>query len=125
MKHLMWSVSAAILISGCKAKVPEIETPISDFAANFQEQLLDAKAGDVIDIPAGTHNFQRSLSLTADGVTLRGAGMDKSILSFKGMRLKSMKAKILSFEMFGPNGQMAPTPKTGHMGYILCKPPMS
>ena len=84
MKHLMWSAAAAIFITGCTAKSPEIDAPVSDFAASFQEKLLDAKAGDVIDIPAGIHNFQRSLSLTIDGVTLRGAGMDKSILSFKG-----------------------------------------
>ena len=42
-----------------------------------------AKPGDVIEIPAGTHQINRSLSLKIDGVTLRGAGMDQSILSFK------------------------------------------
>ena len=47
-------------------------------------KLLDAKAGDVIDLPEGKFTFDRSLSLTADGVTLRGKGMDKTILSFKG-----------------------------------------
>jgi len=46
-------------------------------------QLLDAKPGDVIEIPEGVFSFNRSLSLTVDGVTIRGAGMDKSILSFK------------------------------------------
>jgi len=47
-------------------------------------QLIDAKPGDVITIPEGTYNFDRSLSLTVDGVTIRGAGMDKTVLSFKG-----------------------------------------
>lgn len=70
------------LLWGCQAKDAEITAP-SGFAASFQEMLLDAKAGDVIDIPEGVHTFDRSLSLTIDGVTLRGAGMDKSILSFK------------------------------------------
>ena len=56
----------------------------SDFQEILQLQLLDAKAGDVITIPEGTHHLNRSLSLTVDGVTIRGAGMDKSILSFKG-----------------------------------------
>lgn len=56
----------------------------TEFAAKFQEMLLDAQPGDVIDIPEGVHSFDRSLSLTVDGVTLRGAGIDKSILSFKG-----------------------------------------
>ncbi len=56
-------------------------------AADYQETLmtalLDAKPGDVIDIPEGVYSFDRSLSLTVDGVTIRGAGMDKSILTFK------------------------------------------
>jgi parallel beta-helix repeat protein len=61
------------------------ETAVTD--ANYQEtlqtQLLDAKPGDVIEIPEGVFAFDRSLSLTVDGVTIRGAGMDKSILTFK------------------------------------------
>lgn len=51
---------------------------------NLQEALLDAQPGDVIEIPAGTFSFDRSLSLDVDGVTIRGAGMDKTILSFAG-----------------------------------------
>ena len=74
------------MLLACEAKPPaqpETATP-TEFAANFQEMLLDAKPGDVINIPEGVHAFDRSLSLTVDGVTLRGAGIDKSILSFKG-----------------------------------------
>lgn len=48
----------------------------------IQEMLLDAQPGDVIEIPAGTYSFDRSLSLTVDGVTIRGAGIDETILSF-------------------------------------------
>jgi parallel beta-helix repeat protein len=47
---------------------------------------LDAKPGDVIEVPAGTFHFDRSLSLRVDNVTLRGQGMDKTILSFKGQK---------------------------------------
>jgi len=36
----------------------------------------------VILIPEGIHTFTRSLTLNTSGVTIRGAGMDKSILSF-------------------------------------------
>src|SRR3546814_656043 len=46
----------------------------------------DAKPGDVIEIPAGRHALDRSLSLRVDGVTIRGAGRDKTVLSFKGQR---------------------------------------
>ena len=48
----------------------------------LQELLLDAQPGDVIEIPAGTFSFDRSLLLNVDGVTIRGAGIDETILSF-------------------------------------------
>jgi len=55
-----------------------------DFQKTLQERLIAAKAGDVIDIPEGKFHFDRTLSLTASGVSLRGKGMDKTILSFTG-----------------------------------------
>lgn len=58
---------------------PEPE-PVTE--ENLQERLLDAQPGDVIEVPAGTFSFDRSLSLTVDGVTIRGAGIDDTILSF-------------------------------------------
>jgi parallel beta-helix repeat protein len=53
------------------------------FQKRLQEQFLDAKPGTVIDIPAGKHPLDRVLTLRANGVTIRGAGLDRSILSFK------------------------------------------
>ncbi|PCJ83993.1 MAG: hypothetical protein COA57_10130 [Flavobacteriales bacterium] len=54
------------------------------FETQLQERLLSAKAGDVIEIAEGTHKFTRSLSLDGiDNVTIKGAGKDKTILSFK------------------------------------------
>jgi parallel beta-helix repeat protein len=53
------------------------------FEENLQMQLIEAQSGDIIEIPAGIHNFTRSLSLNVSGVTLRGAGIDETILSFK------------------------------------------
>lgn len=40
----------------------------------------------VIEVPAGKFQIDRTLSLTVDKVTLRGKGMDKSILSFAGQK---------------------------------------
>ena len=54
------------------------------FQAKLQQQLLDAKPGTVIEIPAGHYHLNRGLSLRTDGVTIRGAGKDKTVLSFKG-----------------------------------------
>ncbi|AWF79944.1 hypothetical protein BTJ40_03430 [Microbulbifer sp. A4B17] len=55
-----------------------------DFQKQLLKKMISAKAGDVITIPEGRFQINRSLSLNVDGVTLRGAGMNKSILSFKG-----------------------------------------
>jgi len=83
MRHiLIWAAASGLLaLAGCQQ-----QTGQADFAATLQERLLDAKPGDVIEIPAGTHHFERGLSLRADGVTIRGAGMDSTILSFKGQK---------------------------------------
>ena len=58
------------------------EAPAPFDETTLQELLLDAQPGDVIEIPAGTFSFDRSLSLAVDGVTIRGAGIDETILSF-------------------------------------------
>ncbi|WP_226704861.1 parallel beta-helix domain-containing protein [Microbulbifer elongatus] len=55
----------------------------ADFQKQLLKQLITAQSGDVIEIPEGRYELNRSLSLNVDGVTIRGAGMDKTILSFK------------------------------------------
>jgi parallel beta-helix repeat protein len=64
---------------------PEEPTRPADdsFQRALQTQLINASPGDVITIPAGTHDISRGLSLNVSGVTLRGEGMDASILSFR------------------------------------------
>lgn len=79
----------ALLLSACQQKAPDAPAPPAGdagFARVLQEKLLDAKPGDVIEVPEGIFQFDRSLSLRVDNVTLRGQGMDKSILSFKGQK---------------------------------------
>jgi parallel beta-helix repeat protein len=87
MNRFVLAAAAALAISGCGRQGAQPETPAAGdaaFAEKLRTALLDAKPGDVIEIPEGVHKFDRSLSLAVDGVTIRGAGMDKSILSFKG-----------------------------------------
>jgi parallel beta-helix repeat protein len=64
-------------------KATQASSASNAFQKKLQEQLLDAKPGDVIEIPAGRYDFDRGLSLTVDGVTIRGAGHDRTVLSFK------------------------------------------
>jgi len=71
----------AMLLGACSE--PQPSAPELSFEEAFQTQLLQAQPGDIIEVPAGVHEFTRSLSLNVPGVTIRGAGMDQSILSFK------------------------------------------
>jgi len=75
-----------LAIAACGSAPPPEGLSAADaaFQKSLQQQLLDAKPGSVIEVPAGIHRFDRGLSLRVNGVTLRGAGQDKSILSFKG-----------------------------------------
>jgi len=57
--------------------------PELSFEESLQQQLIQAQPGDIIEIKAGVHELSRSLSLNVSGVTIRGAGRDSSILSFK------------------------------------------
>jgi parallel beta-helix repeat protein len=79
-----------LALSGCGKQggdaTPAKAEAETGFAAELRNKLLDAKPGDVIEVPAGTFHFDRGLSLRVDGVTLRGQGWDKSILSFKGQK---------------------------------------
>jgi len=56
------------------------------FQKELQQKFITAKRGTVIEIPEGKFAFDRTLSLTVDGVTIRGKGMDKTILSFAGQK---------------------------------------
>jgi parallel beta-helix repeat protein len=71
-----------LLVNACSEPAPPPEPELS-FEESLQQQLIQAQPGDVIEIPAGTHELTRGLSLTVDGVTIRGQGIDSSVLSFK------------------------------------------
>jgi parallel beta-helix repeat protein len=58
-------------------------TPGSNVQKETQEALIKAKPGSTIEFGEGKFEYTMGLSLTAEGVTIRGQGMDKTILSFK------------------------------------------
>ena len=86
--HVRIAVSFVLLLamSGCD-KAPVAMAPPSPAAEPYENQLRlaleQAKPGDVITIPAGRHDVSRSLVLNTNGVTIRGAGIDETVLSFK------------------------------------------
>lgn len=72
----MLSLATLSLLGGCAKQAP--------FEERFRSALETAQPGDVIEVPKGMFSFDRSLIMNTDGVTIRGQGMDKSVLSFKG-----------------------------------------
>lgn len=78
--------SAAFALTACGQSgqdVRDIGEADTSYQAVLLERLIDAKPGDVIEIPEGVFRFDRSLSLTVDGVTIRGAGNEKTVLNFQ------------------------------------------
>ena len=83
-----WSSGALALI--CMAAPVGARTLTVAAGTNAQERLqealLDAKPGDTVRIGAGRFELTDGLSLAVDRVTVRGAGMKATILSFKGQQ---------------------------------------
>ncbi len=82
------------LLAGCTRTGSQAVQPVTptgvihiDPGPNAQEAvqtaLLKVKPGETIELGAGTFELTQGLSLKVHRVTLRGQGMDKTILSFK------------------------------------------
>ncbi len=58
-------------------------SPGPDVQKQVLEELILAQPGTIIQFEEGVYEFTDGLSLTVDDVTIRGRGMDKTILSFR------------------------------------------
>jgi parallel beta-helix repeat protein len=81
------ALAAALLCTAAPlaAETHRVE-PGEGAAAKLQEALILAAPGDVIELGAGRFTLTDGLSLDVDGVTVRGAGMDKTVLDFTGQQ---------------------------------------
>lgn len=82
---------AIMAVAGCQKPLPQgAGRDLTKADTKYQEELIgklvDAKPGDVIEIPAGVYALDTPLTLNADGVTIRGKGMDKTILNFRNQK---------------------------------------
>lgn len=85
--RLGYLAAVLVLLGACSEQTEQAAVPDQQsFSESFQAQLIQAQPGDIIEVPAGVHEFSRSLSLSVSGVTIRGAGIDTSILSFKNQQ---------------------------------------
>ena len=60
--------------------------PGPDAQERLQAALIEAQPGDTVQIAAGRYDLTDGLSLDVDKVTVRGAGPDATVLSFKGQQ---------------------------------------
>ena len=81
---------AVVLLAACGSDpdpCEAIEQCIAiDSGASYDEiqtALIEVEPGGTVAFAAGTFELDRELSLDVDGVTIRGAGMDQTTLSFK------------------------------------------
>ena len=87
MTMIMKAAALVVLATSLAACGGPQERDLTSADRSYQnqliERLIDARPGDVIEIPEGVFAFDRSLSLTVDGITLRGQGPDRTILTFQ------------------------------------------
>ena len=79
--------AASALALAAPADAKTIAVAAGDGAqTRLQEALILAQPGDVVALGAGRFVLTDGLSLDADGVTVRGAGMQATVLDFSGQQ---------------------------------------
>ncbi len=91
MKNILLPLAFALAVSALQAQ-PNIEKQI-------QTQLILAEDGTTIELPAGKTTLTGTLSLDAKKrIIIRGAGQDKTILSFKNQKQGAEGLRITNAE---------------------------
>jgi parallel beta-helix repeat protein len=78
-----WTLAALLAATPAAAQTVTVNAG-PDAQERLQAALIEAKPGSTVQIGAGRFELTDGLSLDVDRVTVRGAGPDKTILSFKG-----------------------------------------
>ncbi len=114
MRSIFAAVSVLALVAACAPQEPPKPAALAPGATaneDLLKRLIEAKPGDVIEIGEGRFDFATPLSLDVDNVTLRGAGPDKTFISFKGqtsagegLLITSDGVTVTGFTMEDPKG---------------------
>ncbi|MGB1448708.1 MAG: parallel beta-helix domain-containing protein [Flavobacteriaceae bacterium] len=94
---LLLALIIAVVYYSQREKLPAYtpERDYIDLEDELVEQFILAKDSSVIELPEGHFLFSQSLSLdNKTQLTIRGKGMDKTVLSFKGQRSGAEGIKI-------------------------------
>ncbi|WP_293898409.1 parallel beta-helix domain-containing protein [Phenylobacterium sp.] len=77
---------AATAVAGAASAKTLAVAPGPDAQERLQTALLDARPGDTVQLAAGRYELTDGLSLDVAEVTVKGAGPDATVLSFKGQK---------------------------------------
>ncbi len=84
-KVLIMAVAVALIFASCNNKPAGAVD--EQLEKELQEKFINAKEGEVIELPEGTFTLNRPLILDGvKNVTIKGKGKDKTVLSFKGQK---------------------------------------
>ncbi|MEP3050512.1 MAG: parallel beta-helix domain-containing protein [Erythrobacter sp.] len=104
---------AALALSSATMAYAETHTiaPGEGAQERLQEALILAEPGDEVVLEAGRFTLTDGLSLDVDGVTVRGAGMEQSVLDFtaqagagEGLLVTSDEVTLRDFALENPKG---------------------
>lgn len=103
---------AALLLSAAPVTAATLKVEPGEGAQEkLQEALILAQPGDVVELGAGRFTLTDGLSLDVNGVTVKGAGMDQTVLDFSGQQgagegllVIGDKVTLRDFGMENPKG---------------------
>jgi len=115
MRRIFAIVTACLILYGCGGGDKDTashDKVIENGYEVIQEMLLDVKSGATVEIPEGMCKINRSISLDGiSGVTIKGAGMSNTILSFldqssgaEGLRITADSIKLQGFTIADAKG---------------------
>ncbi|MBY6128133.1 right-handed parallel beta-helix repeat-containing protein [Qipengyuania aquimaris] len=117
---------SAILLASAAPVLAETHSiePGEGAQERLQEALILAQPGDEIVLAAGRYELTDGLSLDVDGVTVRGAGMDGTVLDFttqagagEGLLVTSDNVTLRDFAMENPKGDGIKSKGADHIVY--------
>lgn len=83
--YIFYLLSLPIFFLACQTDDSKELLISDDFQKALQEKLINAQDGATIELPEGTFELTKSLSLEGlSDITIKGKGRDQTILSFKG-----------------------------------------
>lgn len=85
MRLIATAVAALVMVGVADARTWRIR-PGPQAEQQLQTALIEAHPGDTVQLDRGRFELTAGLSLDVDRVTIRGAGQDRSILSFNNQR---------------------------------------